>query len=144
MPASILDFANRLLAEAAPGVTPCRSVRSGGRPPVFVPAGGALGDEVRRALAELTASFGTVAAVVPDDLRSELEDLPGPVTLLRPPEAKGLEFDAVVVVEPAAIAAGTARGLRLLYVALTRAVQELVVVHARPLPEAMAAGPATR
>ena len=59
--------------------------------------------------------------------------------MLRPPEAKGLEFDAVVVVEPAAIAAGTSRGLRLLYVALTRAVQELVVVHARPLPGAMAA-----
>ncbi len=144
VPASIMDMANGLLAEAAPGVTPCRSVRSGGRPPVFVPAGGALGDEVRRALAELTAEFGTVAAVVPDDLRSELADLPDPVTLLRPPEAKGLEFDAVVVVEPAAIAAGTARGLRLLYVALTRAVQELVVVHARPLPEAMAAGPAAR
>jgi DNA helicase IV len=144
VPASIMDMANGLLAEAAPGVTPCRSVRSGGRPPVFVPAGAALGDEVRRALAELTATFGTVAAVVPDDLRSEVADLPGPVTLLRPPEAKGLEFDAVVVVEPAAIAAGTARGLRLLYVALTRAVQELVVVHSRPLPGAMAAGPAAR
>jgi DNA helicase IV len=54
--------------------------------------------------------------------------------VLDPPDAKGLEFDAVVVVEPAAIAAGTARGLRLLYVALTRAVQELVVVHHLPLP----------
>jgi DNA helicase IV len=46
--------------------------------------------------------------------------------------AKGLEFDAVVVVEPAEVAAaagGGARGARLLYVALTRAVQELVVVH---------------
>ncbi|HKY67760.1 MAG TPA: ATP-binding domain-containing protein, partial [Acidimicrobiales bacterium] len=56
------------------------------------------------------------------------------VTLLDPPDAKGLEFDAVVVVEPAAIAGDSARGLRLLYVALTRAVQELVVVHAHPLP----------
>jgi DNA helicase IV len=55
-------------------------------------------------------------------------------TVLAPPEAKGLEFDAVVVVEPAELAGATARGLRLLYVALTRAVQELVVVHARPLP----------
>ena len=56
------------------------------------------------------------------------------VTVLDPPEAKGLEFDAVVVVEPAAIAGGTSRGLRLLYVALTRAVQELVVRPPAPLP----------
>ena len=59
--------------------------------------------------------------------------------MLDPPDAKGLEFDAVVVVEPAAIAGGTPRGLRLLYVALTRAVQELVVVHAEPLPAGLAA-----
>ncbi|MGH9110746.1 MAG: ATP-binding domain-containing protein, partial [Acidimicrobiales bacterium] len=43
-------------------------------------------------------------------------------SVLDPPDAKGLEFDAVVVVEPAVIAGGTSRGLRLLYVALTRAV----------------------
>jgi DNA helicase IV len=139
VPASIMDMANGLLAEAAPGVTPCRSVRGGGRPPVFVTAGGGLGDEVRRAVDALAGEFGTVAVVVPDDLRAEVGELPGTVAALRPPEAKGLEFDAVVVVEPAAIAAGTSRGLRLLYVALTRAVQELVVVHARPLPRAMAA-----
>jgi DNA helicase IV len=59
------------------------------------------------------------------------------VTVLDPPEAKGLEFDAVVVVEPALIAGDGARGLRLLYVALTRAVQHLVVVHALPLPGGM-------
>ena len=61
---------------------------------------------------------------------------------LDPPEAKGLEFDAVVVVEPAAIAGGTPRGLRLLYVALTRAVQELVIVHQLPLPPGLDLGPA--
>ena len=60
------------------------------------------------------------------------------MTTLDPPSAKGLEFDAVVVVEPAAISGGSARGLRLLYVALTRAVQELVVVHHRPLPGGLA------
>jgi DNA helicase IV len=62
-----------------------------------------------------------------------------PATVVSPPEAKGLEFDAVVVVEPAAIGSSpdTARNLRLLYVALTRAVQELVVVHLRPLPAAL-------
>jgi len=143
VPASIMDMANGLLAEAAPGVTPCRSVRAGGRPPVFVAAGADLGDEVRRAVAELAAEFGTVAVVVPDGLRAEVVGLPDAVPVLRPLEAKGLEFDAVVVVEPEAIAGGDARGLRLLYVALTRAVQELVVVHARPLPAGLAV-PVTR
>ena len=52
-----------------------------------------------------------------------------PVTL-----AKGLEFDHVVLVEPGRIAAGEAHGLRRLYVALTRAVSRLVVLHAEPLP----------
>ena len=52
-----------------------------------------------------------------------------PVTL-----AKGLEFDQVIVVEPARIAASQARGLHQLYVALTRAVSRLTVLHAEPLP----------
>ena len=55
--------------------------------------------------------------------------------------AKGLEFDHVVVVEPAAIAAAEPderTGLRRLYVVLTRAVSGLAVVHARPLPGALA------
>jgi DNA helicase IV len=53
--------------------------------------------------------------------------------------AKGLEFDSVVVVEPRAIVEAEPRGLRRLYVALTRAVSRLVIVHARPLPEQLAA-----
>ena len=61
---------------------------------------------------------------------------PRVVTLLDPPEAKGLEFDAVVVVEPSAIHTD-ARGGRLLYIALTRAVQALAIVHAEPLPAAL-------
>jgi DNA helicase IV len=48
--------------------------------------------------------------------------------------AKGLEFDAVVVVEPAAVLAESPRGANDLYVALTRATQRLTVVHAQPLP----------
>jgi DNA helicase IV len=50
---------------------------------------------------------------------------------------KGLELDGVVVVEPAAIVADRAMGLRGLYVALTRATQRLTIVHSKPLPEAM-------
>jgi DNA helicase IV len=52
-----------------------------------------------------------------------------PVTL-----AKGLEFDHVIVVEPGQIAAAEARGLHRLYVALTRAVSRLTVLHGEPLP----------
>ncbi len=147
VPSSIMDMANGLLAEAAPDVTPCRSVRLDGRDPTFVTApddgtGADIGDEVRRALSDLADAYTTVGVVVPRPLRAVVDaaaaGLPAAgradVTVLDPPDAKGLEFDAVVVVEPAAIAGDTPRGLRLLYVALTRAVQELVVVHARPLP----------
>ncbi|HEX6419565.1 MAG TPA: ATP-binding domain-containing protein [Acidimicrobiales bacterium] len=156
VPAAIMDMANGLLAEAAPGVTPCRSVRPGGREPalVGVPAPGdhrAIAAAVRGAVADLAAAHASVAVIVPDPLRAAVGDVlagtgapagAGAVTLLAPPEAKGLEFDAVVVAEPALIAGGTARGLRLLYVALTRAVQHLVVVHAQPLPAALrVAGP---
>jgi DNA helicase IV len=51
--------------------------------------------------------------------------------------AKGLEFDAVVVVEPARIVAAEPRGLHRLYVVLTRAVSRLQIVHAAPLPTAL-------
>ena len=53
--------------------------------------------------------------------------------------AKGLEFDQVIVVEPARIATAEARGLQRLYVALTRAVSRLTVLHAEPLPEPLRA-----
>jgi DNA helicase IV len=64
------------------------------------------------------------------------------VTLVPASLAKGLEYDHVVVVEPAAIVAGEPsefQGLRRLYVVLTRAVSGLSVVHAQPLPEVLAA-----
>jgi DNA helicase IV len=52
--------------------------------------------------------------------------------------AKGLEFDHVIVLEPAEIAAAGATGLRLLYIALTRAISRLTVLHERPLPQLLA------
>jgi superfamily I DNA/RNA helicase len=55
-----------------------------------------------------------------------------PVTL-----AKGLEYDHVIVIEPARIAAAEARGLHRLYVALTRAVSRLTVLHSEPLPDSL-------
>jgi DNA helicase IV len=63
----------------------------------------------------------------------------GPLAVVPATLAKGLEFDAVVVVDPAAIAAAEPRGLHRLYVVLTRAVSTLVVLHAGDLPELLAA-----
>jgi DNA helicase IV len=63
------------------------------------------------------------------------------LSLLPASLAKGLEFDAVVVVEPAAIVAESEHGTRLLFVALTRPVQRLVIAHAQALPAALAADP---
>ena len=65
------------------------------------------------------------------------EGLGAPVSVLTVREAKGLEFDTVIVVEPAEIIAESARGLNDLYVALTRPTQRLHVVHARELPAGM-------
>ncbi len=83
--------------------------------------------------ADLTAAglpHGRLDAEHGDDEDRQVELVPASI-------AKGLEFDRVVVVEPSAIAAAEPderTGLRRLYVVLTRAVSELTVVHAEPLP----------
>jgi DNA helicase IV len=156
VPAPVLDFANRLLPVAAPGVRPSRSVRTAGDAPTVVPC--ADGDEIADAvITAVTAardqerSVGIVAPTTTfDAVAAALEaadiafadgrsatGLDDAVTIVLPDAAKGLEFDAVVVVEPAAIAAVGEHGLRLLYIALTRAVRTLTVVHAQPLPAAL-------
>ncbi|GGQ25053.1 hypothetical protein GCM10010187_46830 [Actinomadura coerulea] len=55
--------------------------------------------------------------------------------------AKGLEFDAVAVVEPASIAEAESRGLPRLYVVLTRAVTLLHFLRSQPLPAALSPAP---
>jgi DNA helicase IV len=153
VPAPVLDFANRLLPSAAPGVRPSRSVRSAGAAPSVIAC--ATADEIRKEVVgaitverEHERSVGIVAPGahlddVADALRAAGIDftdgrsatgLGDAVTLVLPEAAKGLEFDAVVVVEPAAIEAFGDHGLRLLYIALTRAVRTLTVVHSEPLP----------
>ncbi|WP_238431795.1 HelD family protein [Streptomyces cavernae] len=109
------------------------------------------GDEVgtgEAAGTEDPAGAGSIGVVVADRdvdrVRAALEaagvDCAGPdrlgarVTVLGAALAKGLEYDHVIVVEPAAIAEAEPRGLRRLYVVLTRAVSRLDVVHERPLP----------
>lgn len=150
VPLPILELANRLLPVVAPGVRPARSVRLDGAAPVILDVGAEeLAGRTAALVATLAANWGSVGVIAPVPLVGPLGaafrqagvaygtgsrgGLGGVVTLLEPPEAKGLEFDAVVVVEPAAVY-DDERGGRLLYIALTRAVQELVIVHAAPLP----------
>jgi DNA helicase IV len=82
--------------------------------------------------AALVAELADVGAVA-----DSVEALDAPVAVLGPWDAKGLEFDDVVVVEPSRLVPADRAGLRLLYVALTRATRHLVVVHAERLPEAL-------
>ena len=157
VPAVILDFANRLLPVAAPHVRPSRSVRTAGDPPlVMALEPGALAHAVATEVGALAQRWTTVGVIAPvsglDAIASALQaagidftdarrqTLSESVTLLPPTSAKGLEFDAVVVVEPGRIVAEEPSGVRVLYVALTRAVQHLGILHADPLPELIRAG----
>ncbi|MEU6459659.1 AAA family ATPase [Streptomyces sp. NPDC047065] len=151
VPREIVGLANRLLARLDVDVPPARSLRGDGEltlrevAPGAVP--GAVVDAVRHALTR-EGSVGVVAADadVPR-LREALdaagigtagEEVPGARAALLPASVvKGLEYDHVVAVEPAAIAGAEGspgRGLHRLYVVLTRAVSRLDVVHGRPLP----------
>jgi DNA helicase IV len=137
VPAEIMEFALPLLDLIAPDVEPPLAYRRGGEPPrlVRVDEEELLEAALREAL-ELDGLDGLVAVIAP---RSLTLDDSFPFPILTPRQAKGLEFDHVVVVEPAAIADDGQRGLRELYVALTRPTKTLVVVHARPLPDGLAA-----
>ena len=137
VPGEIMEFALPLLDLIAPDVEPPLSYRQGGAPPKLVRVGEA---ELRdAALFEAAEHDGLVAVIVPRSLaggpHGETFD-ESSVPVLTPRQAKGLEFDHVVVVEPALIVdEGGDSGLRELYVALTRPTKTLAVVHARPLPE---------
>ncbi|MDG4795296.1 AAA family ATPase [Micromonospora sp. WMMD1082] len=148
VPAAVLAFANRLLPALAVDVPPAESLRGDGALEVRTVAdlSGATVAEVRAALAH----EGSVAVITADDavdrLRAALvaagietataDDPAGGarVTVMPATLVKGLEYDHVVVVEPAAIVAAEPRGLHRLYVVLTRAVSRLSVLHAAPLP----------
>lgn len=80
-------------------------------------------------------SRGLASAGVDHQVASARSDLGAGVTVLPVEAVKGLEFGAVVVVEPARLVLEAAQGLRSLFVALTRPTQRLALVHAEPLPE---------
>lgn len=127
-PAEIMSVASKVLAEFAPEVQAPESVRSCGVQPWS---------------RELTAD--ELPAAIEEFVRAEA-DREGTSIVIGPPgvpgtvpasETKGLEFDAVLVVEPERILADGPRGAAELYVALTRATQRLGVLHQGPLPQAL-------
>jgi DNA helicase IV len=140
VPAEIMELALPLLSEIAPDVAAPIAYRQGGETPRRVAAVDVLAEAVAAALAEAERE-GSVALIVPEALRAAAVARLGEghvydLAVLSARAAKGLEFDRVVIAEPAAIVAvaGGVDGLRALYVALTRATKTLVLVHAAPLP----------
>jgi DNA helicase IV len=155
VPEPILEIANRLLPLTGVDTVASRSVRGEGEPPAWhaatptdvaqvaakvvttvkhrhrltgVVAPAALHESITEALSEV----GLVAVDHVHELGHD--DVP----LFGPEAVKGLEFDGVVVVNPHEILDGSTRGARLLYVAMTRAVQELAFVASAPPPSIIA------
>jgi DNA helicase IV len=155
-PVELMAVAARVLAAIDPALQAPRSVRELGVEPWSAPLA-ALPELAKAEVGE----GGKVAVVAPDALLSTLgaevaatvsgavvvapgagrakgaEALDAPVAVMGVTDAKGLEFDSVIVTEPDLIAAQSPRGLSDLYVALTRATQRLGIVHERPLPQAL-------
>ena len=155
VPAPILDVANRLLPFTAVATQASRSVRVDGVAPVVRTAdtaalGAAVADEVRQvrhrhhntglvAPAELHPMLSTALAAAGLTAVDRVHGLAhDDVPLFHPEAVKGLEFDGVVLVNPHQVFDGSALGARLLYVAMTRAVQVLHIVTDAPVPAALA------
>ncbi|MFJ4965386.1 HelD family protein [Streptomyces sp. NPDC088729] len=142
-PAEIMELAAAVVREKDPAFEPPGAVRSTGRTPWRRNAGADLAGAVARAVVEMTPGEGRLAVIAPRELHEEIAapldgvaaggepDLTRPVVLLDPRQAKGLEFDHVLVVEPGRY------GTSDLYVALTRATQRLGVIHREELPAAL-------
>ncbi|MET8248632.1 ATP-dependent DNA helicase [Streptomyces sp. NPDC005202] len=142
-PAEIMDVAAAVVRAENPAFEPPSSVRSTGVRP-WARAADDLPGAVAKAVEELTPAEGRLAVIAPRDLHRKLAarldgvtagaepDLTQTVVLLDPRQAKGLEFDSVLVVEPGRY------GTSDLYVALTRATQRLGVLHTGSLPRALA------
>ena len=142
-PAEIMDVAAAVVRAEHPGFEPPSSVRATGVRP-WARATDDLPGAVAKAVGELTPSEGRLAVIAPRDLHRSLAarldgvtagaepDLTRTVVLLDPRQAKGLEFDSVLVVEPGRY------GTSDLYVALTRATQRLGVLHTGGLPASLA------
>ncbi|RFU84313.1 helicase [Streptomyces triticagri] len=141
-PAEIMDLAAGVLRAEAPAFEPPRSVRSTGVPP-WTKQAGDLPDAVADAVARDLPDDGRLAVIAPRALHESLAtriegvragaepDLTQRVVLLDARQSKGLEFDAVVVVEPSAMRTSD------LYVALTRATRTLGILYTGGLPDGL-------
>jgi DNA helicase IV len=157
-PAEVMAVAADVLSAIDPSLQPPRSVRSAGVEPwARRVAPGELTEEliasVRREATEAgdgrigvlvpagrAGQLGTdLLAAIPEAAVGEQPDLRNQIVLMTVREAKGLEFDGVIVVQPDEIIAESPRGLSDLYVAVTRATQRLGVLHTAELPKVLAA-----
>lgn len=151
VPADVLELAAQQLPLAGPGLEPPTSIRRGrGAPEVIRTDSGGLRGTAAKTAAALLADGLSTAVIVPDAwydewlASEELDPLaPGDgrdgdfahnLTLVAASGCKGLEFDAVVLVEPAVSSAVSVQPPRALYVAMTRCTQSLSIVHADALP----------
>ena len=158
-PAAIMKVAADVLAAVAPDQTPPEPVRDDGPPPaarampvtalpslvgseLSLIAGGTRDDiggafkEGRLAVITSAARRTAVLDALPDAAAGATpEALDSPAVVLTTEEAKGLEFDSVVIVDPSGILAESPKGGQDLYVALTRATRRLTVVHDDGLPD---------
>jgi DNA helicase IV len=153
VPGDVIDYAARLLPTIAPTLKKPTSVRRARGELAFEHGPRPL-EAAASAVRRLIREPGSIGVIVPDSLvqkanqaltkagveHSQLgndDDIAARVDVVPASLAKGLEFDHVVLVEPADIAdseTDTLTGLRRVYVCLTRAVTSLVIVHERPIP----------
>ncbi|AUH68858.1 MULTISPECIES: HelD family protein [Gordonia] len=138
-PSEITRYANRVLNWINPDQAPPESLRSNGIEPYAIRSDDAAAAAV--ALAEGSRWPGLTTIIASDGTAEDVRALASPgdrATVHAITAAKGLEFDNVILLEPADLIAESPRGYNDLYVALTRATQRLVVVHARALPPDLA------
>lgn len=144
-PAEVMEVADRVLAAAAPNLVPARSIRESGiMPTLQMVARDMLLDAARRAVvdAEARVPGGLIGVVVPqaiiEPVEAVLVDIESEVSVYSVNAAKGLEFDAVIVVEPNQIVNETLRGMSAFYVALTRTTNVLTLLSSEPWPAPVA------
>ncbi|MFF3890892.1 HelD family protein [Streptomyces sp. NPDC001914] len=146
VPGAVVELANRVLGRLDVDVPPARSLRKDGE--LRIRSASDLAAGTVAAVREALAHEGSIGVITADTdvakVREALcaagmsvagvDELGARIAVLPASLAKGLEYDHVVAVEPAAMAEAEARGLHRLYVVLTRAVSRLDVIHTRPLP----------
>lgn len=134
----IFDYAAEVVRRTVPDADIPEAVRETGvRPSVRSITAGTVLDSARAATRELLEEVdGSIAVIAPASHRSALAELtelaPGRIVVTDPMSTKGLEHDATVVVDPEEIIRESPGGVRVLYVALTRAAHRMTVLEVQP------------